>query len=370
MDIATIVGFIAFVTALMVGVGSNLSLFVDPPSLIIVLGGGIALTLISLPLQHVANLPSIVMRALFVRLTSPTTVIESAVRMAQTARAETIIALEQEVDQNEHDPFFAAGIRLAVDGTEPDLIMDILETELQFIEGRHKQGGQSVALVGRNCVFMGALATLLASVIGFYHDAEPGTILFFSSLGLLYGGIAWALMTAVADKLRRYSEMEALVKRLIIEAIMSIQSGNNPRIVEHKLSVFLQPAMRPSGGNSASFGQPAPVPDDGFVEEVRRLAAETGPDGFAFDDVARLSDVGIHALLPKLDQKSLVVALIGAQQPTRDRLLGNMSPRVQTFILEETGLVRDTSAADVAATHAAIANQVVPLARQGEVTLP
>jgi chemotaxis protein MotA len=339
MDIATIVGFIAFVTALMVGVGSNLSLFVDPPSLIIVLGGGIALTLISLPLQHVANLPSIVMRALFVRLTSPTTVIESAVRMAQTARAETIIALEQEVDQNEHDPFFAAGIRLAVDGTEPDLIMDILETELQFIEGRHKQGGQSVALVGRNCVFMGALATLLASVIGFYHDAEPGTILFFSSLGLLYGGIAWALMTAVADKLRRYSEMEALVKRLIIEAIMSIQSGNNPRIVEHKLSVFLQPA-------------------------------ETGPDGFAFDDVPRLSDVGIHALLRKLDQKSLVVALIGAQQPTRDRLLGNMSPRVQTFILEETGLVRDTSAADVAATHAAIANQVVPLARQGEVTLP
>ena len=286
MDIATIVGFIAFVTALMVGVGSNLSLFVDPPSLIIVLGGGIALTLISLPLQHVANLPSIVMRALFVRLTSPTTVIESAVRMAQTARAETIIALEQEVDQNEHDPFFAAGIRLAVDGTEPDLIMDILETELQFIEGRHKQGGQSVALVGRNCVFMGALATLLASVIGFYHDAEPGTILFFSSLGLLYGGIAWALMTAVADKLRRYSEMEALVKRLIIEAIMSIQSSNNPRIVEHKLSVFLQPA-------------------------------ETGPDGFAFDDVARLSDVGIHALLRKLDQKSLVVALIGAQQPTR-----------------------------------------------------
>ena len=279
------------------------------------------------------------MRALFVRLTSPTTVIESAVRMAQTARAETIIALEQEVDQNEHDPFFAAGIRLAVDGTEPDLIMDILETELQFIEGRHKQGGQSVALVGRNCVFMGALATLLASVIGFYHDAEPGTILFFSSLGLLYGGIAWALMTAVADKLRRYSEMEALVKRLIIEAIMSIQSGNNPRIVEHKLSVFLQPA-------------------------------ETGPDGFAFDDVARLSDVGIHALLRKLDQKSLVVALIGAQQPTRDRLLGNMSPRVQTFILEETGLVRDTSAADVAATHAAIANQVVQLARQEEVPLP
>ena len=334
MDIATIVGFIAFVTALMVGVGSNLSLFVDPPSLIIVLGGGIALTLISLPLQHVANLPSIVMRALFVRLTSPTTVIESAVRMAQT-----IIALEQEVDQNEHDPFFAAGIRLAVDGTEPDLIIDILETELQFIEGRHQQSGRSVALVGRNCVFMGALATLLASVIGFYHDAEPGTILFFSSLGLLYGGIAWALMTAVADKLRRYSEMEALVKRLIIEAIMSIQSGNNPRIVEHKLSVFLQPA-------------------------------ETGPDGFAFDDVPRLSDVGIHALLRKLDQKSLVVALIGAQQPTRDRLRGNMSPRVQTFILEETGPVRDTTAADVAATHAAIANQVVQLARQEEVPLP
>ncbi|MDA0337202.1 MAG: hypothetical protein O2782_18725 [bacterium] len=132
MDIATIVGLIALATSLMVGIGSNLSIFLDPPTLIIVVGGGLALTLIALSLQQVVNLFGIVSRVVFVRITPPTQVIESAVHMAATARAETIVALEEEVNRGSHDPFLSQGIRLAVDGTEPDLIMDILETELSF----------------------------------------------------------------------------------------------------------------------------------------------------------------------------------------------------------------------------------------------
>lgn len=370
MDIATLVGLIAFFTTLMAGIGSNLSTFVDAPSLIIVFGGAIALTLIALPLQRVLNLPSIVWRTLFVRVTPPAEVIERAVRMAETARAQTIIALEHDLDQTTDDPFLVAGIRLAVDGTEPDLIMDILETELQFIEERHEQAHRSVAMVGRNCMAMGGLSALLGTVIGTGHGGQPADMFFFGSIGLLYGGIGWTVASALVHKLRHYSQAEALVKRLIIEAVMCIQSGDNPRIVEHKLAVFLQPALRPSGGGSQGDAEAAPPPDNELVEEVRGLARQSGPEGFAFDDVDRLSDAGIQALLRRLDQKDLVIALVGAQPAMRDRLLGNMSARVRTFILEETGFARDTPAEDIAAVHAAIARQVVQLAEQGEITLP
>ena len=304
----------------------------------IVLGGGLALTLISLPLQHVVGLVGVVWRVFFVRITAPTEVIERSVRMAETARAETIMALEQDVDQNKTDPFLAAGIRLAVDGTEPDLIMDILETELQFIEKRHQQARRSVSQAGRNCLAMGVLAALLGTVIGSHHGAEPGQIVFWGSLGLLYGGIAWALASAVAHKLRRYSEMEGLVKRLTIEAIMCIQSGDNPRIVQHKLSVFLQPAMRPSGEISTARPAPVPVPDDGFVQQVRRMAAEKGPGNFVFERIVDLTDKDINLLLRQVDQNSLVVALVGATEPVRARLLDSMSPACAPSCWKRPGL--------------------------------
>lgn len=248
MDIATIVGFIAAVTCLMVGIGSNLNSMIDTPSMIIVGGGTIAASLIANPLQEVVNLVGVYKKAIFTNVPVPTELIERIVGFAETARREGILALEQAIEDGD-DSFLSSGVRLAVDGTEPDLIMDILETELQFVEERHKLGQEIIANMGNAAPAFGMIGTLIGLVIMLKNMDDPAAIgpgMAIALLTTMYGAImANILFGPVSAKLKIYSQKEVLAKRMIIEGIMSIQSGDNPRIVEHKLSVFLSPKVRP-----------------------------------------------------------------------------------------------------------------------------
>ena len=248
MDIATIVGFIAAVTCLMVGIGSNLSSMIDTPSMIIVGGGTIAASMIANPLAEVVNLVGVYKKAIFTNVPVPTELIERIVGFAETARREGILALEQAIEDGD-DSFLSTGVKLAVDGTEPDLIMDILETELQFVEERHKLGQTIIANMGNAAPAFGMIGTLIGLVIMLKNMDDPAAIgpgMAIALLTTMYGAImANILFGPIAAKLTIYSQKEVLAKRMIIEGIMSIQSGDNPRIVEHKLSVFLSPKVRP-----------------------------------------------------------------------------------------------------------------------------
>ena len=248
MDIATIVGFIAAVTCLMVGIGSNLNSMIDTPSMIIVGGGTIAASLIANPLQEVVNLVGVYKKAIFTNVPVPTELIERIVGFAETARREGILALEQAIEDGD-DSFLSTGVKLAVDGTEPDLIMDILETELQFVEERHKMGQEIIANMGNAAPAFGMIGTLIGLVIMLKNMDDPAAIgpgMAIALLTTMYGAImANILFGPISAKLKIYSQKEVLAKRMIIEGIMSIQSGDNPRIVEHKLSVFLSPKVRP-----------------------------------------------------------------------------------------------------------------------------
>ena len=249
MDIATIVGFIAAITCLMVGIGSNLPSMIDPPSMIIVVGGTLAATLIANPLQEVIGLIGVIKCAILVNVPMPTEIIERIVGFAETARREGILSLEAAIEEGD-DPFLSTGVRLAVDGTEPDLIMDILETELQFVEERHKQGQEIIANMGNAAPAFGMIGTLIGLVIMLKNMDDPAAIgpgMAIALLTTMYGAIlANIIFGPISAKLKVYSNKEVLAKRMIIEGIMSIQSGDNPRIVEHKLSVFLSPKVRPS----------------------------------------------------------------------------------------------------------------------------
>ena len=249
MDIATIVGFIAAVTCLMVGIGSNLASMIDPPSMIIVVGGTLSATLIANPLQEVIGLIGVIKCAILTNVPVPTELIERIVGFAETARREGILALEQAIEEGD-DPFLSTGVRLAVDGTEPDLIMDILETELQFVQERHEQGQTIIANVGNAAPAFGMIGTLIGLVIMLKNMDDPAAIgpgMAIALLTTMYGAIlANIIFGPISAKLKVYSSKEVLAKRMIIEGIMSIQSGDNPRIVEHKLSVFLSPKSRPS----------------------------------------------------------------------------------------------------------------------------
>jgi len=253
MDIATIVGFIAAVTCLMVGIGSNLASMIDPSSMIIVIGGTLSATLIANPLQEVIGLIGVIKCAILTNVPVPTIIIERIVGFAETARREGILALEQAIEEGD-DPFLSTGVRLAVDGTEPDLIMDILETELQFVQERHEQGQTIIANMGNAAPAFGMIGTLIGLVIMLKNMDDPAAIgpgMAIALLTTMYGAIlANIIFGPISAKLKVYSSKEVLAKRMIIEGIMSIQSGDNPRIVEHKLSVFLPPKLRPNSEES------------------------------------------------------------------------------------------------------------------------
>lgn len=249
MDIATIVGIIAAFSFLMVGIGSNLSAMLDVPSAIIVIGGTIASALITNPLPEVINIIGVYKNAIMNKVPVPTELIERIVGFAETARREGILALEQAVEDGD-DPFLASGVKLAVDGTEPDLIMDILETELSFLEERHKLGAEIISNMSAAAPAFGMVGTLIGLVIMLKNMDDPAAIgpgMAIALLTTMYGAIlANILLEPIGKKLKTISAKEILVKRMIIEGIMAIQSGDNPRIVEYKLAVFLAPKMRPA----------------------------------------------------------------------------------------------------------------------------
>ena len=257
MDIATVVGIILALAGLGIGIGTNLTSMLHLESGAIVVIGTIAAGLIANPLPDVINFVGVYKNAILNKPILPTELIEKIVGFAETARREGILALEQAVEEGD-DPFLSQGVRLAVDGTEPDLIMDILETELQFIEERHKSGQNMVAAMGDAAPAFGMIGTLIGLVIMLKNMDDPAAIgpgMAIVLLTTMYGAIiSNILFGPIAKKLKSISDKELLAKRMIIEGIMAIQSGDNPRIVEHKLSVFLSPKLRSTGEEGSSGG--------------------------------------------------------------------------------------------------------------------
>jgi chemotaxis protein MotA len=231
-----------------IGLGS-ITYFLHVPSAAIVFGGGIAATMISLPLESVINAVTRVGKHAFVHSPdSPDEIIKRMVEFAEIARRDGILALENVTDTIQDD-FLVKGIQLAVDGTDPELIEQIMTTELENIEGRHLEGKKFFDLLTKYCPAWGMIGTL----IGLINMLSAG----IDNPEALVAGMAVALMTTlygsvtanyivgpIADKLAKRNEEEMLLKQIVLRGVMSIQSGDNPRIVEQKLKIFLPPSAR------------------------------------------------------------------------------------------------------------------------------
>lgn len=250
MDIATIVGLILTCTLVLMAMldGGTIDAFINVPGLLIVVGGTLGATLTANPLQDVIGSIKVFMKTLLLSGGTPQDLIQTIVGFAETARREGILALESAAEEA-GDDFLAGGIKLAVDGTEPDLIMAILETELEYLESRHKVGAEFFTRAATAAPAFGMAGTLVGLVIMLGAMDDPAAIgpsMAIALLTTLYGSlIANVFLDPFAAKLKTYSAQEILTKRMIIEGIMSIQSGDNPRIVEQKLAVFLSPTNRP-----------------------------------------------------------------------------------------------------------------------------
>jgi len=249
MDLTTVIGLIAGFSVILLGItqtGSLLSFF-SLSSIMIVVGGTGSAVIINYPISELVGVIPVVKKTLFSKAQQVTETIATLVSFAERARREGILALERHMEEIE-DEFLAKGIQLAVDGTEPELMRNILTTELDYLEKRHASGAGIFATAGALAPAFGMIGTLIGLVLMLQTMDDPSTIgpqMAIALITTFYGALAANLVfIPLTGKLKRRSEEEVLVKEMMIEGILSIQSGDNPRIVEQKLTSFISPKMR------------------------------------------------------------------------------------------------------------------------------
>ncbi len=251
MDIATLIGLVAGIGligwSVISGAGDKVSAFVDPAGLAIVVGGMMAATLISFPLKGVLQVANVVKNAFLHKARSPQKLIQDLVSYAEIARRDGILSLEN-VTREIDDEFMIKGIQMAIDGTDPELIEQILNSELDGIAERHANGKGIFETMGKYAPAFGMIGTLIGLVIMLQNMDDPskiGPAMAIALLTTLYGTLVANLVCLpLADKLAKRSAEEILLKEIVIRGVMSIQSGDNPRVVEQKLKTFLSPSMR------------------------------------------------------------------------------------------------------------------------------
>lgn len=247
MDKATIIGLVLGSVLILSGMGADIPAFIDIPSILIVFGGSLGGVFICFSMDQIKSLPSILKKCFFEEVHNPMESISSLVSFAEKARREGLLALEDDVEKVE-DAFFKKGIQLVVDGTDPDLVRRILETEIEYLETRHDAGKDVVQKMGDLTPAFGMIGTLigLIKMLGKLDDPNAlGPGMAVALITTFYGAVAANfIFIPLASKLGSKSSDEIIVKYIMLEGLLSIQAGDNPRIVEEKLKAFLPPAMR------------------------------------------------------------------------------------------------------------------------------
>lgn len=250
MDVGTITGFTLSFSIIFYAIflGGSFVIFIDIPSILLTICGTYTITLINYPLADYFGSFKVLKNAFFYKQFQPLDLIMQMVQFSEKARREGLLSLEGRMNEID-DAFMRNGLRLAVDGVEPELIKDIMQTELAFIEDRHKSNHGILAYYATIAPAMGMIGTLIGLVQMLQNLSDPSAIgpsMAVAILTTLYGAImANIIYTPISNKLKARTSEEILVKEIIIEGIMSIQAGDNPRILEQKLLSFLPNSMRP-----------------------------------------------------------------------------------------------------------------------------
>lgn len=227
--------------------GGSIMYFVNIPSVILVIGASSCVVVYSVPMRYIMDIFRVTRKALFPAGQSIEKLIEDLVSYAEIARRDGILSLEN-ATKDIDDKFIVNGIQMAVDGTDPELIEQIMTTELDNLVERHEVGKTLFDLIGKYAPAFGMIGTLIGLVVMLANMDDPSKIgpgMAVALLTTLYGAmIANAFALPLSDRLSRRSSEEILLKTIVIKGVMAIQSGDNPRIVEQKLRTFLPPNKR------------------------------------------------------------------------------------------------------------------------------
>ena len=259
VDIASLIGMLMCGGMLIFGIVSSAGLsgfgnYLDLPSAIITFGGAFAAVLTSYSMQdYIAGLKSI---SLIFKAPSVNTadMIKKIIDLSNIARKEGLLSLE-EAAADMDEPFLKKGVLLVVDGTDPDLVRAIMETEMSCIDDRHKTlvgFWETLASMGPAWGMIGTLIGLVDMLNNMSDASAIGPAMAVAIITTLYGSLLanW-ICQPTANKLKADNAIEMMQKEVMIEGLLSIQAGENPRVIEEKLKSFLAPKDRETAGPDA-----------------------------------------------------------------------------------------------------------------------
>lgn len=267
MDLATLLGIIIGTVLLVVSIimEGDIAMFWSLSSVLIVFGGTFAAIMINFSMSQVLSVIPLLKVAFLEKETDNVQIIDTLVDFAEASRREGLLALEEKA-ATLNEPFLEKGIQLVVDGTDAELVRSILEIELSFLEERHRLGQRIFEQMGALAPAFGMIGTLigLIAMLGDLDDPDQiGMGMAVALITTLYGAVASNLLfLPIAGKLRLKSDEEILMKLVMIEGILSIQAGENPRIVEEKLKSFLSPEERRVSEKNKGVGSAGGVAAD------------------------------------------------------------------------------------------------------------
>lgn len=254
MDIGTVIGLvIAFLSVgLAVILGGDPLALINIPSLVVVIGGAAGAVVCAFPLAKITKAHTVILKSVFNEAPDIEGVIKDLVKFAEIARREGILSLENHIGDMKEE-FVVRGIKMAVDGTDPELIRVIMETELEGLMDRHMQGKMILDQFAKYAPAFGMIGTLLGLIFMLGSMSDPSAIgpsMAVALITTLYGAIVANVFAGpLADKLYQNDQAEVLMKTVIIAGVMAIQSGDNPRVVESKLLTYLPPSQRAAFGD-------------------------------------------------------------------------------------------------------------------------
>ncbi|HPE69119.1 MAG TPA: motility protein A [Thermotogota bacterium] len=250
MDISTLLGVVVGLLVVGVGLvsGGDLSAYLgvdSAVSLVIVLGGAVGAVMVGYPKEKSFKLMKVMMSTIKTPELNSVDTIRTLVSFSEKARREGLLSLEEDA-ADLPDQFMKKGVQLIVDGTDPDLLRDMMEIEIDLIDGDLSQDQKMMEAAGAYAPAFGMIGTVLGliAMLGALNNPDAlGPAMAKALITTLYGAIiANGFLLPMGEKLALRKEILLMHKRMILEGILSIQAGDNPRLLEEKLKTFLSDA--------------------------------------------------------------------------------------------------------------------------------
>jgi chemotaxis protein MotA len=240
--------------------GGNPAALIAIPAFIIVVGGTGCATFASTTMEQMKRVPSLYKKAFRGNDIDAQAAIQQMVKLAEKARRDGLLALEDDLEGID-DPFTRKGVQLVIDGTDSDLLHSILESELDGMAERHAANTHVFAVAGGFAPTLGIIGTVLSLVHVLENLSSPSSLghsIAGAFIATLYGvGSANIVFLPVANKLKELASGEMSFRQMQLEAILSIQAGDNPRMLAEKLEAFLPPSTRSAAAAPGEAAEPA-----------------------------------------------------------------------------------------------------------------